>query len=96
MTDEDLAEGAVYPALSRIRECSFAVACATIRRAVAEGQATPEMLEDLERTRGAGHVVPRVPAGPLRTRIGPGSRNAAERSQPPLRRTGSAPVRFAL
>ena len=34
VTPEDLAETAVYPQLSRIRECSFAVACATIRRAV--------------------------------------------------------------
>jgi malate dehydrogenase (oxaloacetate-decarboxylating) len=47
---EDLAECAVYPELARIRECSFAVACATIRRAVAEGHADPEVLEHLERT----------------------------------------------
>jgi malate dehydrogenase (oxaloacetate-decarboxylating) len=47
---EDLAECAVYPELSRIRECSFAVACATIRRAVAEGHAEPEILEHLEKT----------------------------------------------
>ena len=50
VTAEDMAEDAVYPALSRIRECSFAVACATIRQVVAEGQASPEILEDLERT----------------------------------------------
>jgi malate dehydrogenase (oxaloacetate-decarboxylating) len=47
---EDIAEGAVYPELARIRECSFAVACATIRRAVAEGHAEPEILEHLEKT----------------------------------------------
>jgi len=47
---EDIAECAVYPELSRIRECSFAVACATIRRAVAEGHADPEILEHLEKT----------------------------------------------
>jgi malate dehydrogenase (oxaloacetate-decarboxylating) len=47
---EDLEECAVYPQLSRIRECSFAVACATIRRAVSEGNADPEILEHLERT----------------------------------------------
>jgi malate dehydrogenase (oxaloacetate-decarboxylating) len=47
---EDLAECAVYPELARIRDCSFAVACATIRRAVAEGHADPEVLEHLERT----------------------------------------------
>lgn len=50
VTAEDLNEGAVYPALSRIRECSFAVACATIRRVVAEGHADPELLDNLERT----------------------------------------------
>ena len=47
---EDLAECAVYPELARIRECSFAVACATIRRAVTEGHADPEILEHLEKT----------------------------------------------
>jgi malate dehydrogenase (oxaloacetate-decarboxylating) len=50
VTDKDLAEGAVYPELRTIRECSFAVACATIRRAVAEGHADPEILEGLEKT----------------------------------------------
>jgi malate dehydrogenase (oxaloacetate-decarboxylating) len=47
---EDIAQGAVYPELSRIRDCSFGVACATIRRAVAEGHADPEVLDHLERT----------------------------------------------
>ena len=47
---EDIAEGAVYPELSRIRDCSFAVACATIQRAVAEGHADPELLDNLEKT----------------------------------------------
>jgi malate dehydrogenase (oxaloacetate-decarboxylating) len=50
VTPEDLAETAVYPQLARIRECSFAVACATVRRAVAEGHAEPEILEHLEKT----------------------------------------------
>ena len=50
VTPEDLAEGAVYPQLSRIRECSFAVACATIRRASKEGHADPEILDHLEQT----------------------------------------------
>ena len=50
VTREDLQEGAVYPALSRIRECSFAVACATIRRSVQDGHAEPGVLEHLERT----------------------------------------------
>jgi malate dehydrogenase (oxaloacetate-decarboxylating) len=47
---EDIASCAVYPELSRIRDCSFAVACATIRRAVAEGHADPEVLDNLEKT----------------------------------------------
>jgi malic enzyme len=46
----DLADGSIYPELARIRECSHAVACAVIRRAVADGQASPEMLPDLEET----------------------------------------------
>ena len=33
VTDEDLAEGSVYPRLTRIRDCAHAVACAVIRRA---------------------------------------------------------------
>jgi malate dehydrogenase (oxaloacetate-decarboxylating) len=48
VSPEDLAEGAVYPQLSRIRECSRSVACATVREAVKEGHADEELLEDLE------------------------------------------------
>jgi malic enzyme len=36
VTARDLEEGAVYPALGRIRACSVAVACAVIRRAMRE------------------------------------------------------------
>ena len=50
VTPEDIASGAVYPEVTRIRDCSFAVACATIRKAVAEGHAHPEILETLEKT----------------------------------------------
>jgi malate dehydrogenase (oxaloacetate-decarboxylating) len=50
VTDEDLAESAVYPQLSRIREGSHAVAGAVIRRAVAEGHADAEVLVGLEDT----------------------------------------------
>jgi malic enzyme len=48
VTQEDLAESAVYPHLTTIRECSLAVACATVRQAVKEGNADEEILEDLE------------------------------------------------
>ncbi len=48
VSDEDLAETAVYPSLTRIRECSQAVACAVIRRAVAEGQTDDRLLDNLE------------------------------------------------
>ncbi len=46
----DLAQGAVYPEVKRIRDCSHAVACAVIRRAVAEGHASPGILPGLEET----------------------------------------------
>ena len=48
VTDKDLAEVSVYPELTRIRECSHAVACAVIRRAVDEGHADKGVLADLE------------------------------------------------
>ena len=50
VSEADLEQGAVYPELTRIRDCSHAVACAVIRRAVAEGHAAPEMLAGLEET----------------------------------------------
>jgi malic enzyme len=48
VTETDLAEVAIYPQLTRIRECSHAVACAVIRRSVEEGHAERQALEDLE------------------------------------------------
>ena len=48
VSEADLAEGAVYPKLTRIRDCSHAVACAVIKRAVAEGHAKPDVLDNLE------------------------------------------------
>ncbi len=50
VTTEDLRECAVYPQLSRIRECSHAVACATVRRAVQERNAEDSILEGLDET----------------------------------------------
>jgi malate dehydrogenase (oxaloacetate-decarboxylating) len=48
VTQADLDEGAVFPELTRIRECSHAVACATVRQAVSEGFADEQILEHLE------------------------------------------------
>jgi malic enzyme len=48
VTPADLAAGAVYPELSRIRDCSRTVACAVIRRAVEEGHADGSLLAGLE------------------------------------------------
>ena len=59
VTDGDLADGAVYPQLSRIQDCSQAVACAVIRRAVAEGHAEPSALPDLEQRVRTAMWVPR-------------------------------------
>jgi malate dehydrogenase (oxaloacetate-decarboxylating)(NADP+) len=46
----DLDSGAVSPELTRIRDCSHAVACAVIRRAVADGHASPGILANLDDT----------------------------------------------
>jgi malate dehydrogenase (oxaloacetate-decarboxylating) len=49
VTAEDLAETATYPQLEKIRDCSHAVACAVIRRAVKEGHADASALEHVEK-----------------------------------------------
>jgi malic enzyme len=59
VTEADLAAGAIYPPLSRIRECSHAVACAVIRRAVAEAHAVPALLSGLEDTVSGAMWFPR-------------------------------------
>ncbi len=48
VTEADLAAGAVYPEVRRIRECSLAVACVAIRQGVVEGLAEVSILENLE------------------------------------------------
>jgi malate dehydrogenase (oxaloacetate-decarboxylating) len=50
VSTHDLAAGAVFPELTQIRSCSRAVARATIRQVVADGQAAPQILERLERS----------------------------------------------
>lgn len=44
----DLDSGALFPELTRIREISHAVACAVVRRAVAEGNASSAAAEGIE------------------------------------------------
>jgi malic enzyme len=48
VTGGDLESGAVYPELTRIRDCSHAVACAVIREAIAEGHADQQSGIDVE------------------------------------------------
>ncbi|MCC6132743.1 MAG: NAD-dependent malic enzyme [Acidobacteria bacterium] len=50
VTADDLAESAVFPKLTRIRDCSHAIACAVVRSAVADGYADEEILMNLEET----------------------------------------------
>jgi malic enzyme len=50
VTQEDIAESAVFPQLTKIRDCSHSVACAVIRRAVREGHADEAALLGLEET----------------------------------------------
>lgn len=47
-TEADLAAGAVYPEVRRIRECSRSVACAAIRHGVESRLAESSILENLE------------------------------------------------
>lgn len=62
VSQEDLDEGAIFPRLTRIREVSFAVACAVVRRAVAEGHASASALRNLESRMKAAMWVPEYPA----------------------------------
>jgi malic enzyme len=64
VTGGDLAEGSVYPELSRIRSCSRAVACAVIRRAIEEGHAPASTNEAIEGN--VGRAMWRAEYRPLR------------------------------
>jgi malic enzyme len=68
VTDADLASGAVYPEVQRIRSCSHAVACAVIRRAVAEGHASPALLRALDATVANAMWTPEYPTVPSEDR----------------------------
>jgi malate dehydrogenase (oxaloacetate-decarboxylating) len=48
VTDEDINEIAVFPELTRIRDCSLAVARSTVQQAVKEGYAEEEILENID------------------------------------------------
>jgi malic enzyme len=62
VSDADLAAGAVYPEVTRIRDCSHAVACAVIRRAVAEEHTEPGLIRGLEETVRSAMWFPRYRA----------------------------------
>ena len=52
VTEEDIAQGSLYPPLARIREISYEITCAIVRYACQEGLArivTPESIEDTVR-----------------------------------------------
>ncbi len=67
VSQADLDQGAVYPTLTRMRECSHAVACAVIRRAVTEGHAGPGILPGLEETVSRAMWFPTYRACPIPT-----------------------------
>jgi len=50
VTPEDFEATSVFPPFSRIRDISHAIACAVIRRGVAEGHVDPEKLLNLEQS----------------------------------------------
>jgi malate dehydrogenase (oxaloacetate-decarboxylating) len=76
VTDADLAQGAVYPELRRIRDCSSAVACAVIRRAVVEGHAQAP-LGSVDALVNGAMWVPRYPR--LRSQDGSAVASASSR-----------------
>ncbi len=65
----DLESGMIYPTLTRMRECSHAVACATAAQAVKEGLADEEIMENLEQRVQQAMWVPEYL--PIRYEFGP-------------------------
>jgi malate dehydrogenase (oxaloacetate-decarboxylating) len=66
---DDLKEGAVYPTLSQMRDCSHAVACATALQAVKEGLAEEEITDNLEQKVRQAMWIPEYL--PIRYEFGP-------------------------
>ncbi|HEC03671.1 MAG TPA: NAD-dependent malic enzyme [Phycisphaerales bacterium] len=88
VTESDLSGGALFPELTRIRECSHAIACATARQAVLDGIANNEILDDLEKKIKQAMWEPEYL--PLRYESGPVVYREVARPPLPIRIKGQA------